>query len=102
MGKIGKNVVRLDRALGRQVLAGNNRRIGRLEEFRAQLQGNNWVVTEYVIGEIGLLERLLLGARAVIGRRITRSYVARWDQLDLSTPERPRLTCSVDDLRVER
>jgi hypothetical protein len=101
MGKIGENLVRLDRALGRKVLAGNNRRIGRLEEFRARREGNNWVVTEYVIGEIGLLERLLLGARLVIGRRHQQSYVARWDQLDLTTPERPRLTCSVDDLRVE-
>jgi hypothetical protein len=29
------------------------------------------------------------------------SYIARWDQLDISDPDHPRLTCSRDDLRKQ-
>jgi hypothetical protein len=90
--------VRLDRLVGRQVYTANNRRLGRLHEFRAERRGASYVVTEYIIGAAGLRERLGLGVRLILG--ITRSggYVARWDQLDLSNPDRPRLTCSVQEL----
>ena len=33
--------------------------LGRIEEFRAERRGQGWVVTEYVIGSAGLLERLV-------------------------------------------
>jgi hypothetical protein len=95
--------LRLDRLVGRTVLTANNRKLGRLEEFRARRRGPAWVIEEYVIGSIGLLERLgtrarlILGIARVAGR--TGGFVARWDQLDLSNPERPRLTCAVEDLR---
>jgi len=90
--------LRLDRLLGRKVLTANNRSLGRLEEFRAERRGSAWVVTEYVIGSAGLLERLDLGVRLVLGIARPRGFIARWDQLDLTNPDRPRLTCSVDDL----
>jgi len=90
---------RLDRLIGRDVLAANNRRIGRLEEFRAERRGDTWVVTEYVIGGAALMERLGLGVRRVLGLAPPRGYVARWDQIDLTIPERPRLRCPVSDLR---
>jgi hypothetical protein len=38
---------------------------------------------------------MLVGRRAISGR------VARWDQIDLSNAERPRLTCSIDELEDE-
>ena len=92
--------MRLDRLLGRTVLAGNNRSIGRLEEFRAEPDGSSWAITEYVIGAAGLLERLGIGVRLLIGRHGGGGgYLARWDQLDISDPEHPRLTCPVEALR---
>jgi hypothetical protein len=91
--------VRLDRLLGRQVLAVNNRPVGRLEEFRVEKRGTGSVVTEYVIGVAGLAERLGLGIGLVLGR--TRGgFVARWDQLDLRDPEHPRLTCPLEQLSM--
>jgi hypothetical protein len=93
------NPVRLDRVIGRKVLTGNNRQLGRLEECRAERRGDTWVITEWVIGSAGLLERLGLGVRMILGLRRGRGFVARWDQLDLSNPDRPRLTCSVDELK---
>ncbi len=90
--------LRLDRLLGRSVLAANNQRVGRLEEFRVETQDREAVITEYVIGAAGLLERLHVAVKLVVGRKVG-GYIARWDQLDISDPERPRLTCGVEELR---
>jgi hypothetical protein len=91
--------LRLERLLGRPVLAVNRQRIGRLEEVRAEKRGSGCVVTEYVIGVAGLLERLGLGIKLLFGRRRT-GYVAAWDQIDLTDPDHPRLTCPVEELRT--
>ena len=95
---LAKGEVRLDQLVGREVLAGNNWRVGRLEEFRAEVRDGTCVVTEMVIGVAGLLERLGLGVKMILGKT-GGGYVARWDQVDLSDPVHPRLTCSVADLR---
>ena len=89
----------LDRLIGRKILTGNNRPLGRLEECRAERRGDAWVITEWVIGSAGLLERLGFGVRMILGRRTGGGFVARWDQLDISDPERPRLTCSMEELK---
>jgi hypothetical protein len=95
---VERREVRLDRLLGRQVLGRNNRPCGRVEEFRAELQGSELVVMEFVLGGGGLLERLGVGLKLLLGHA-TGGHVARWDQLDLSDPDRPRLTCSLEELR---
>lgn len=89
--------VRLEDVLGREVVAANNRAIGRLEEFHAEMRGNQCRITEYVIGAAGLLERLDLAVRLVVGKG-GGGYVARWDQIDISNPMQPRLTCPVEEL----
>jgi hypothetical protein len=91
--------LRLDRLLGRRVLAGNGQSVGRLEEFRAEKRGTGWVITEYVIGSAGLLKRLGVAVKLLFGRR-GGGYVAVWDQLDISDPDHPRLRCPVDELRT--
>ena len=92
--------LRLDRLVGRQVLTVNNKPMGRLEEFRAEKHGRGLTIGEYVIGAAGLFERLGMGVNMLLGRRAG-GYVARWDQLDISDPERPRLTCGIEELRRE-
>ena len=96
-GASGTAEIRLDRLLGRNVLDTSGRRIGRLEEFRAEPRGKGVVVAAYVIGAAGLLERLGAGLRLLVGSHVG-GYVARWDQLDISDPDRPRLTCAVTEL----
>ena len=90
--------LRLDRLIGRRVLTANNRPLGRLEECRVERRGGAWVISAWVVGPAGLLERLGLAARLIVGLSRGSSYVIRWDQLDLSDPERPRLSCAVEDL----
>ena len=89
--------LRLEDLLGRQVYARNHRRVGRIEEFRAQWDGTHCTIEGVVIGVAGLLERLGLGAKLLAGRR-RGGRVARWDQIDLSDPAKPQLTCTVDEL----
>ena len=89
--------LRIDRLLGRQVLAANGRSAGRLEEFRADVRDGNCVISEYVIGSAGLIERLGVVARGLFGLP-RKGYVARWDQIDFSNFETPRLTCPVEEL----
>jgi hypothetical protein len=91
--------LRVDRLLGREVHTADGRRLGRLEEFRAERRGHAWFISEYVVGAAGLVERLGLGVRLLVGADRPRGYVVGWDQLDLSDPDRPRLACAVQDLR---
>jgi hypothetical protein len=91
--------VRLDLLLGRRVLARDNRSVGRVEEFRAGERGPDLEITEYVIGAGGLFERLGVGLKLLVGGRGGGGYVARRDQLDISDPARPRLTCAIEELR---
>jgi hypothetical protein len=97
-GNTAEHELHLDCMLGREVLARNNQPVGRLEEFRAEKQGRDWVVVEYVIGAAGLFERLGVGVKLLFGKH-GGGYVARWDQLDISDPRHPRLTCGLQDLR---
>jgi hypothetical protein len=92
--------LRLERVLGRRVLTANNRSLGRIEEFRTEQHGGSLVISEYVLGEAGLLERLGVAVRLLFQHRIA-SYVARWDQLDLSDQGHCRLRCPVEELRRE-
>ena len=89
--------VRLESLLGREVLAGHMR-VGRIEEFRAEQRATGCEITDYVIGSAGLWERLNLGLKLLVGKSGS-GYVARWDQVDISDPHHPRLTCTVEELR---
>jgi hypothetical protein len=90
--------LRLERLLGRRVLTRENGTAGRIEEFRTAVRHGERVIVEYVLGRVGLMERLNIGFRQLFG--LERSgHVARWDQIDLSDPERPKLLCPVDQLK---
>jgi hypothetical protein len=87
----------LDRLVGRMVVAGNNRTVGRLEEFHSEQRGDSFHIMAFVIGSAGLMERLNVGVRALFGLS-GRGKIARWDQIDITDPDHPRLTCPVDEL----
>jgi hypothetical protein len=88
--------IHLELALGRRVLAKNGRPVGRLEEIRVD---DDWAIIEYLIGSAALLERLSVSALSLFGvSRPGEGYRARWNQVDLTDPRRPRLTCPVDEL----
>jgi sporulation protein YlmC with PRC-barrel domain len=96
--------IHLELLIGKRVFALNGRSIGRLEEVRAELNARGYCfVTEFLIGSYAFLERL---AAWRMGRALMRTlhlrrkegYRVRWEQLDLSDPQRPQLLCEVGEL----
>ena len=83
----------LHRLLGRPVLDADGRSIGRIEEIHAEPRNGELVVTEWVLGAGGLLERLGLVAmaRVLLGWPPVRApEVLGWAEIDFADPERPR------------
>lgn len=96
----------LELLLGKQVLDCEGQAIGRIEEIRAEQQGDEWVIQEYLVGSMALLERLSawkigMGILKLLGaRKLHAGYRIPWNQLDLSNPESPSLQCSCSDLKA--
>ena len=87
--------IRIELLLGARIVDEAGRAAGRIEEFRAERHGDRWVITEYVVGVAGLLERL--AAFGIAGRLLNafggvrRPWTIPSSALDLSDPRRPRL-----------
>jgi hypothetical protein len=92
-------VVRLEDLLGRRVVAGNGRHVGHIEEIRVERHGGEYQVMEYLLGAAAVLERWSV-ARRLFGMRGVRR-IARWDQMDISDPQRPRLTCPLAEIATD-
>ena len=96
--------IHLEQLLGRKVHDPAGKSAGRIEEVLAERQGDRWVVTEYLLGAGGLMERLsLVGAASLFvsllgGFGGSASYRVPWDQMDLADPNHPRLKCPADSL----
>jgi hypothetical protein len=90
--------VRAELLLGRKVRGPGDRVDTRIEEIVLEPRGHDYVVREYLSGPEGFLEELmdlaggvpLLRSIPLLGRRIRRRPI-RWEWLDLSDPESPRL-----------
>jgi len=101
-----KTEVKLELLLGRRVVDVHGERVGRIEEVLADRDGDELLVTHYLVGRYGLFERLSLhhigiGLLRYLGSRAQSAHRHRipWDKMDLSNPEQPRLTCSLDEFK---
>jgi len=99
---MSRQLIHVELLLGEKVFALNGLPIGRLEEVRTEMNKGHLFVSEFLVGKYALLERL---AAWRIGRALLRvfgkkrdGYRVRWDQMDLSDPEHPRVLCDVDEL----
>lgn len=96
--------INLELLLGRRVRAETGEPVGRIEEVRAEDREGDLVIVEYHVGATALFERLSASplGREILGLfrfgRAREGYRVPWDKLDLSDPERPRLTCPVAEL----
>ena len=97
-----KNEIRLEFLVGRQVMDEGGAAVGRIEEVRAQREGEHWVVADYEVGASALLERLAVRHLGLTWLRRSHGYRIGWEQLDLSDPDHPRLTCPVSALKKLR
>jgi len=93
-----KSERRVELLLGRKVRALDGAVIGRIEEMRAEREHDYYVVTEFLVGPIALIERLAVRHFGFTLAGRVHGYRVRWDQLDLDDADNPRLTCTVEDL----
>ena len=95
--------------LGRTVRDPAGRRVGRIEELRAEIQlqeqGNEYVVSEFHVGSFGAIETLAgpYFARLLL-RRLPflpyRRHCIPWNRLDLADPRNPRALDTREKLRA--
>ena len=90
--------LRVEEIVGASVHDSDGRVVGRIEELRAEREGEHWVVTAYDIGPAALFERLAVRHLGVTWSGRPAGYRARWDQIDLTDSQAPRLTCAVSEL----
>lgn len=101
-----KTDVKLELLLGRRVVDINGQRVGRIEEVLADRDGDELLVTHYLVGRYGLFERFSIyhvgiGLLRYLGSRAQSGNPHRipWEKMDLNDAEHPRLTCSIDELK---
>ena len=97
--------IQIELLLGRHVLALNGPSIGRLEEIKVELRKGRCFVTEFYVGRYAMLDRLAAlyivrsMMRAIRAPKRAGGYRIAWEQLDLSDPTHPRLSCEVSELK---
>jgi hypothetical protein len=100
------NEVHVERMIGKHVRDTSDQVVGRIEEIRADIVDGETVVTEWHIGPAALIERM--GGAALKLPLLTWLPIERfvyripWHLLDLSQPDRPRITCTKADLATWR
>ena len=92
--------VHLEDLVGRMVVGEDGRRVGRIEEVRVKRHDGDYEVSEFLLGDGAFFERHALVHRLLGGE--PRIYVAEWNQIDITNPDRPRLTCPAEELKVKR
>jgi sporulation protein YlmC with PRC-barrel domain len=90
----------LDRLVGKSVIDRDGKSVGRLHELRVDVNGDDWTVTHALVGVGGLLERLGLALKLIVGRSSS-PYVVPVDQMDFSDPKQLRIRRARADLRRE-
>lgn len=104
--------VAIHHLLGRMVHDPNGRKVGRVEELRAEIElhedGNDYVVTEFHVGSFGAIESLAgpYFARQLLHRLGRFSHYSGhripWDRIDLSDPRNPKSLDTLEELKAKR
>jgi sporulation protein YlmC with PRC-barrel domain len=90
--------VRFEDLLGRVIINSHGRPIGTIEDARMEPEGEEYVITHFMVGPLGRFRRF----RAFLGELPTLRSIGigserdlrpfPWEWFDLSNPERPVLT----------
>lgn len=92
------NELRVELLVGRKVVDAAGEKVGRIQEIIAEARGERMIVTEVHVGRSGFAERFSIGgvgqafASFFGGRRQSRHASRfRWQDVDFSDPDHPRL-----------
>ena len=96
--------VQVQHLLGRKARDVDGQIVGRIEELLVKNENGEFVVLEYHLGPAAWLERIAGAAGQLpvfkhipLGSRV--EYRVRWDQMDLSDLDHPRVTAPRAELR---
>lgn len=96
---MSKNV-HVELLAGRRVRDVNDKVAGRIQSIHGEIRGKECYVEAFLLGPAALLSRLGISAGRLVGWAKHEPLRVPWQQLDLSDPEKPRLRCTVDELRA--
>jgi sporulation protein YlmC with PRC-barrel domain len=105
---MAKQRIHIEHLLGRKVIDQQGKPAGRIEEIQCQPStagDGRTVVTDYLLGRGGLLERLSIStiSLALVGflgaHKGAGTHRVPWEKMDLADPHHPRLKCGRDDLQ---
>jgi sporulation protein YlmC with PRC-barrel domain len=109
---VSTRTVSLDELVGRVVRDADGKRIGRIEELKAEIVlergGNEYVVTRFGVGHWGPFDAIASGHFVQqLVRRITRAthyvhYDVPWEWMDLTDVEHPKVTRAEAELLKAR
>lgn len=93
----------LELILGRKVYDSEGRSVGHLEEVIAERQGNELVVTEYLVGRAAMLQRFSIihlsrTVLSLLGAKENTGYRVAWDKLEVTRDGSLRLLCPKHEL----
>jgi hypothetical protein len=93
--------IHLELLLGHMVRDPDGKKAGRILAVRAEPEGEDCVVIEYLLGTAAMMTRLGISAGRLFGFSIRRKPLCiPWDLLDLRDPKRPRLRCTLAELKA--
>jgi hypothetical protein len=95
--------VQVQHLLGRKARDVDGRVVGRVEELLVEIRDGEFVVTEFHLGPAAAVERIVgVAGQLPILKHIPRGqrveYRVRWDQMDLTDLDHPRITVRRDQL----
>ena len=93
--------VKVEHLIGRIVRDAAGHRVGRLCEIVAKKDGDEFVVSGYIVGPVAWIHRFAVTGLGLRMRSLGQVYRVEWDQMDLSDPGQPRTTCARDELSRE-
>lgn len=95
--------VHLEQIIGRIVRDADGKRVGRLQEVRGELRGDELELVEFHLGRAALLHRIGVPALKLLGiRRLPEPIRIPWERMDLSDPDHPKFDGSRDELKKRR
>ena len=95
------NEVKIELLLGHAVHDVTGAKIGRVAEIVAKKDGDEFVIEHYLVGPHAWFHRFAVHGLGLRLRGVAWQYRVEWDQMDLSDPHRPRVTCCRDELPLE-
>lgn len=99
------NELRIELLVGRKIVDAAGKKLGHIQEVIAEYRGGEMVVTEVHVGRAGFAERFSLKSAsqiftAAMGGRTRSQHPSRfrWEDVDFSDPDRPRLKLAAKEL----